>query len=153
MCSLPICIVSVLVTATESLSSASAHRINEETFWRNYFYRVSLIRQSSELSSLAQEGHDSKDSSRTSSVEAADPVKGQSSLQITPGSRLRRSQITSDGRIGAQETVCPRSDRRWRRPGRRPGQRGGGMTEMSRAALVMGPVSAPGPQWTHEIVS
>lgn len=49
--------------------------INEETFWRNYFYRVSLIRQSSELSSLAQEGHDSKDSSRTSSVEVADPAK------------------------------------------------------------------------------
>ena len=53
-------------------------RINEETFWRNYFYRVSLIRQSSELSSLAQEGHDSKDSSRTSSVEVAEPAKGQS---------------------------------------------------------------------------
>ncbi|XP_037079831.1 synapse-associated protein of 47 kDa-like isoform X2 [Pollicipes pollicipes] len=49
--------------------------INEETFWRNYFYRVSLIRQSSELSSLAQEGQDSKDSSRTSSVEVADAAK------------------------------------------------------------------------------
>jgi len=53
--------------------------ITEETFWRNYFYRVSLIRQSCELSSLAQEGQtggpDSKDSSRTSSVEAADQAK------------------------------------------------------------------------------
>ncbi|XP_059140644.1 synapse-associated protein 1-like isoform X4 [Physella acuta] len=31
-------------------------QVNEETFWRNYFYRVSLIRQSSQLaSSLAQQ--------------------------------------------------------------------------------------------------
>ncbi|XP_065331765.1 synapse-associated protein 1 isoform X2 [Cloeon dipterum] len=30
--------------------------VNEETFWRNYFYRVSLIKQSNELSSLASEG-------------------------------------------------------------------------------------------------
>lgn len=33
-------------------------RINEETFWRNYFYRVGLIRQSTELSSLEREGAD-----------------------------------------------------------------------------------------------
>lgn len=32
--------------------------INEETFWRNYFYRVGLIRQSTELSSLEREGVD-----------------------------------------------------------------------------------------------
>nr|XP_018912273.1 PREDICTED: synapse-associated protein of 47 kDa isoform X2 [Bemisia tabaci] len=30
--------------------------INEENFWRNYFYRVSLICQANELSSMAQEG-------------------------------------------------------------------------------------------------
>ena len=34
---------------------------------------------------MAQEGHDSKDSSRTSSVEAADPAKGQTGLQVSPG--------------------------------------------------------------------
>lgn len=34
------------------------HSINEETFWRNYFYRVGLIRQSTELSSLEREGVD-----------------------------------------------------------------------------------------------
>ncbi|KAK4319451.1 hypothetical protein Pmani_009616 [Petrolisthes manimaculis] len=33
-------------------------KINEETFWRNYFYRVGLIRQSTELSSLEREGAD-----------------------------------------------------------------------------------------------
>jgi hypothetical protein len=30
-------------------------RINEETFWRNYFYRVSLIKQSTQLSALTHE--------------------------------------------------------------------------------------------------
>jgi hypothetical protein len=30
-------------------------RINEETFWRNYFYRVSLIKQSTQLTALAHE--------------------------------------------------------------------------------------------------
>jgi hypothetical protein len=30
-------------------------QINEETFWRNYFYRVSLIKQSTQLSALAHE--------------------------------------------------------------------------------------------------
>jgi hypothetical protein len=25
------------------------YRVNEETFWRNYFYRVSLIKQSAQL--------------------------------------------------------------------------------------------------------
>ncbi|XP_013094070.1 synapse-associated protein 1-like isoform X3 [Biomphalaria glabrata] len=35
-------------------------QVNEETFWRNYFYRVSLIRQSSQLtSSLAQQSESS----------------------------------------------------------------------------------------------
>jgi hypothetical protein len=35
--------------------SNSIFRINEETFWRNYFYRVSLIKQSTQLSALAHE--------------------------------------------------------------------------------------------------
>lgn len=37
--------------------------INEETFWRNYFYRVGLIRQSTELSSLEREGVDASNKS------------------------------------------------------------------------------------------
>ncbi|XP_068218930.1 synapse-associated protein 1-like isoform X5 [Palaemon carinicauda] len=44
--------------------------INEEAFWRNYFYRVGLIRQSTELSSLEREGVDA------SSKSAADGDKG-----------------------------------------------------------------------------
>jgi len=31
-------------------------RISEERFWRNYFYRVSLIKQSTQLTSLAAAG-------------------------------------------------------------------------------------------------
>ncbi|KAK3098010.1 hypothetical protein FSP39_015282 [Pinctada imbricata] len=51
-------------------------QINEETFWKNYFYRVSLIKQSSQLTYLAQEtgstgelksSDDSQQSSRASS--------------------------------------------------------------------------------------
>ncbi|XP_068218939.1 synapse-associated protein of 47 kDa-like isoform X9 [Palaemon carinicauda] len=37
--------------------------INEEAFWRNYFYRVGLIRQSTELSSLEREGVDASSKS------------------------------------------------------------------------------------------
>ncbi|CAL1531661.1 unnamed protein product, partial [Lymnaea stagnalis] len=45
-------------------------QVNEETFWRNYFYRVSLIRQSSQLTlSLSQQsGKSSSSSSRRSST-------------------------------------------------------------------------------------
>ncbi|KAK8741579.1 hypothetical protein OTU49_002281 [Cherax quadricarinatus] len=40
--------------------------INEETFWRNYFYRVGLIRQSTELSSLEREGVDAANKTTSS---------------------------------------------------------------------------------------
>ena len=33
-------------------------RVKEEVFWRNYFYRVSLIKQSAQLTSLAQQSGD-----------------------------------------------------------------------------------------------
>lgn len=35
-------------------------RISEERFWRNYFYRVSLIKQSTQLTSLAATGMNKK---------------------------------------------------------------------------------------------
>ncbi|XP_064617781.1 synapse-associated protein 1-like [Liolophura sinensis] len=50
-------------------------QITEETFWRNYFYRVSLIKQSTQLTSLAQqsgntgESRSSGSSRRSSSSE------------------------------------------------------------------------------------
>uniref|UniRef100_K1RLC3 Synapse-associated protein 1 n=1 Tax=Magallana gigas TaxID=29159 RepID=K1RLC3_MAGGI len=39
-------------------------QIKEEAFWRNYFYRVSLIKQSTQLTSLAQETDLSKSSNQ-----------------------------------------------------------------------------------------
>lgn len=35
-------------------------RINEESFWRNYFYRVSLTKQSTQLTALANETDENK---------------------------------------------------------------------------------------------
>lgn len=35
-----------------------SNRISEERFWRNYFYRVSLIKQSTQLTSLAAAGNE-----------------------------------------------------------------------------------------------
>ncbi|XP_023724944.1 synapse-associated protein 1 isoform X2 [Cryptotermes secundus] len=50
--------------------------INEETFWRNYFYRVSLIRQANELSSMAQEGgRESDPTSHANSTDVEPAVK------------------------------------------------------------------------------
>ncbi|KZS14780.1 Synapse-associated protein 1 [Daphnia magna] len=52
--------------------------IKEELFWRNYFYRVSLLRQSTELSSMTQgEGNrDSANHSRESSFDEDDKTEG-----------------------------------------------------------------------------
>ncbi|KAB7506268.1 Synapse-associated protein 1 [Armadillidium nasatum] len=46
-----------LFEARFSLTKSMKHLylVNEESFWRNYFYRVGLIRQSTELSSLEKE--------------------------------------------------------------------------------------------------
>lgn len=54
--------------------------VNEENFWKNYFYRVSLIKQSTQLSSLAQEtsgvgGDSSVRSSRQNSAEGEAAAK------------------------------------------------------------------------------
>lgn len=35
--------------------------VKEEVFWRNYFYRVSLIKQSAQLTALAAQQQDSED--------------------------------------------------------------------------------------------
>ncbi|XP_025098902.1 synapse-associated protein 1-like isoform X2 [Pomacea canaliculata] len=54
-------------------------KVPEETFWRNYFYRVSLIKQSMQLTTLAQQAEDSSSSSWSSSVsieQKESPVPG-----------------------------------------------------------------------------
>lgn len=35
--------------------------VKEEVFWRNYFYRVSLVKQSAQLTALAAQQQDSED--------------------------------------------------------------------------------------------
>ncbi|CAG5136663.1 unnamed protein product, partial [Candidula unifasciata] len=83
--------------------------VNEETFWRNYFYRVSLIRQSSQLnSSMAhQSGKSSSSSSRRSSTgseqqqrEASPAVKTaakeQSEEEVFAGSPPTQDEFVSD---------------------------------------------------------
>uniref|UniRef100_A0A8W8MI09 BSD domain-containing protein n=1 Tax=Magallana gigas TaxID=29159 RepID=A0A8W8MI09_MAGGI len=60
-------------------------QIKEEAFWRNYFYRVSLIKQSTQLTSLAQEtgstGEKSSDGSRRSSTGSQEKDLSKSSNQ------------------------------------------------------------------------
>jgi len=60
----------------------TSYRISEETFWRNYFYRVSLIRQANELSSIAQE--DSWE---------YDPIARANSADVEPTGRRAHAQI------------------------------------------------------------
>ena len=40
------------------VSNILSFRVKEEVFWNNYFYRVSLIKQSAQLTSLAQQSGD-----------------------------------------------------------------------------------------------
>ncbi|CAL1265197.1 unnamed protein product [Larinioides sclopetarius] len=49
--------------------------INEENFWRNYFYRVQLVKNSSKLSKMAQHKSSSGDSSSEKST-SNDSIKG-----------------------------------------------------------------------------
>lgn len=77
-------------------------QIKEEVFWRNYFYRVSLIKQSTQLTSLAQETGStgesrSSDGSRRSSVGSVD--RDQSPPQ----------QIKKDDKTQKEEEFAPAS--------------------------------------------
>ena len=42
------------------------HSISEENFWRNYFYRVSLLRQSHELNAMASQAESNPTQNLTS---------------------------------------------------------------------------------------
>lgn len=51
--------------------------INEENFWRNYFYRVSLVKQSSRLNLMSSHKSSSEDSSGTNTEKSSpDSIKG-----------------------------------------------------------------------------
>ncbi|XP_046580103.1 synapse-associated protein 1-like isoform X2 [Haliotis rubra] len=63
--------------------------VKEEVFWRNYFYRVSLIKQSTQLTSLAQSSDSS--SPKTVPVEAAEKVE-----ELPPESPPADNEFVSD---------------------------------------------------------
>ena len=50
------CTLFLYVVTLYSWNILLIFRVKEERFWRNYFYRVSLIKQSTQLSSLADQG-------------------------------------------------------------------------------------------------
>lgn len=47
--------VSLLFFTLRVVVSCLVYSVTEEQFWRNYFYRVSLIKQSAQLSAMAQQ--------------------------------------------------------------------------------------------------
>uniref|UniRef100_A0AAQ4PG31 Synapse associated protein 1 n=1 Tax=Gasterosteus aculeatus aculeatus TaxID=481459 RepID=A0AAQ4PG31_GASAC len=49
-------------------------RVKEEVFWRNYFYRVSLVKQSAQLTALAAQQHQKDGEDRGASVSPEDVV-------------------------------------------------------------------------------
>ncbi|XP_015918271.1 synapse-associated protein 1 [Parasteatoda tepidariorum] len=65
--------------------------INEENFWRNYFYRVSLVKQSSRISKMTHQKSSSGDSTPTS------PAKSSSEDSIKAG----MDKTTADAGGGA----------------------------------------------------
>ncbi|KAF7642036.1 hypothetical protein LDENG_00265970, partial [Lucifuga dentata] len=49
-------------------------QVKEEVFWRNYFYRVSLIKQSAQLTALAAQQQQKDSEDRDASVSPEDVV-------------------------------------------------------------------------------
>lgn len=50
------------------------NRVKEEVFWRNYFYRVSLIKQSAQLTALAAQQQQQDVDERGASVSPGDVI-------------------------------------------------------------------------------
>lgn len=50
------------------------NRVKEEVFWRNYFYRVSLIKQSAQLTALAAQQQQQDVDERAASVSPEDVI-------------------------------------------------------------------------------
>ncbi len=58
-------------------------RVKEEVFWKNYFYRVSLIKQSAQLTALAaQQAAEQRDVGKTSTSPEAAHQKGKSKMSV-----------------------------------------------------------------------
>lgn len=96
--------------------------IDEETFWRNYFYRVGLIRQSTELSSLEREGVEGSAKApagdntkgKDEEGEQADPTQADSEFvsdSLPPSSK----QDVEEVRKGLSSLTKPSAEEDWER--------------------------------------
>ncbi|XP_045197526.2 synapse-associated protein 1-like isoform X2 [Mercenaria mercenaria] len=80
-------------------------QVKEEMFWRNYFYRVSLIKQSTQLTTLAQQSvsawkdgkpHGSRESLSSSGKSSPKPIKKADEEVIDAGSPPQENEFVSD---------------------------------------------------------
>lgn len=90
-------------------------QIKEDMFWRNYFYRVSLIKQSTQLTSLAQQtgssegkpGHSRESSSSSENRASPKPVKTSEPEEIVAGSPQENEFVSDtfqdDGHISDED--------------------------------------------------
>jgi len=78
-------------------------RVKEERFWRNYFYRVSLIKQSTQLSSLADQ--ELKKSPYTSSSESINTPRGSDKTDVKTVKEMSADDLDVAGSPPAHEFV------------------------------------------------
>ncbi|XP_071481440.1 synapse-associated protein 1-like [Diadema antillarum] len=77
-------------------------KITEENFWRNYFYRVSLIKQSSQLTSLAAKSGDGRKGSGSAS-HSSDEGSSQKGDKTPPTDAKSAQSLPSKPAKGADE--------------------------------------------------
>ncbi|CAF0922561.1 unnamed protein product [Adineta ricciae] len=65
-------------------------QINEETFWRNYFYRVSLIKQSTQLSALANQNRN------TESADGNSDLSNERNRKLSESQDLNQEFVSED---------------------------------------------------------
>lgn len=77
--------------------STTISRVKEETFWRNYFYRVSLLKQSTQANSLNKSGACRTGSTSSSEAEGPDEVSPSTEQPqfIAAQDSFRQDSVTS----------------------------------------------------------
>lgn len=68
---------------TDCFSVSLIFRVKEEVFWKNYFYRVSLIKQSAQLTGLAaQQAAERRDGEKTGTSPEGVHQKGTTMMPV-----------------------------------------------------------------------
>ena len=68
---------------TDCFSVSLIFRVKEEVFWKNYFYRVSLIKQSAQLTALAaQQAAERRDREKTGTSPEGVHQKGTTTIPV-----------------------------------------------------------------------